>query len=65
MKAVKDALKKKHGDDSKEVTEFEKNAQAFAKKIVANFKDYQFVSNISPTVYVCLIGPSFSSLVKA
>lgn len=44
MKAVKAKLSEtKPG----EVEEFEKGASAFAKKIVANFKDYEFVS-ISP-----------------
>lgn len=38
MKAVKEKLP---GD---RVADFEKGAQAFAKKIVANFKDYEFVS---------------------
>lgn len=41
MKAVKAKLSEtKPG----EVEEFEKGASAFAKKIVANFKDYEFVS---------------------
>lgn len=37
MKAVKEKL------DEERVADFEKGAQAFAKKIVANFKDYEFV----------------------
>lgn len=40
MKAVKEKLEK---DDPERVTVFEKGAQAFAKKIIANFKDYEFV----------------------
>ncbi len=38
MKAVKEKL------PADRVADFEKGAQAFAKKIVANFKDYEFVS---------------------
>lgn len=38
MKAVKEKLP----DDR--VANFEKGAQAFARKIVGNFKDYEFVS---------------------
>ncbi|CAK1361983.1 Translationally-controlled tumor protein [Cercospora beticola] len=41
MKAVKDKLKA-NGASDEEVTTFEKGAQGFAKKIVANFKDYEF-----------------------
>jgi hypothetical protein len=37
MKAVKEKL------PADRVAEFEKGAQAFAKKIVTNFKDYEFV----------------------
>ena len=46
MKAVKKVLP----DDR--VADFEKGAQAYAKKIVANFKDYEFV---------CFSHPTFSS----
>ncbi|KAF2203471.1 microtubule/calcium-binding protein [Delitschia confertaspora ATCC 74209] len=42
MKKVKEALKEKNASDE-EVTAFEKGAQAFAKKIIANFKDYEFL----------------------
>jgi hypothetical protein len=42
MKAVKAKLAEK-GADPEEITTFEKGAQAFAKKIVANFKDYEFL----------------------
>ena len=41
MKKVKEAMKEKGADDAK-VTEFEKGAQSYAKKIIANFKDYDF-----------------------
>ncbi|KAF2874094.1 microtubule/calcium-binding protein [Massariosphaeria phaeospora] len=42
MKMVKEKLKAKGASDE-EVTTFEKGAQGFAKKIVANFKDYEFL----------------------
>jgi len=41
MKKVKEALKEK-GADEATVSAFEKGAGAYAKKIVANFKDYDF-----------------------
>lgn len=41
MKAVKSHLQEKNPE---RVEAFEKNAAAFAKKIVANFKDFEFVS---------------------
>ncbi len=41
MKAVKEAMKAKDAS-SEEITAFEKGAQAYAKKIIANFKDYDF-----------------------
>ncbi|RDL40573.1 Mss4-like protein [Venustampulla echinocandica] len=41
MKKVKELLKEKGADESV-VTEFEKGAQAYAKKIIGNFKDYDF-----------------------
>ncbi len=41
MKKVKEAMKTKGASDD-EVTAFEKGAQAYAKKIVGNFKDYDF-----------------------
>ena len=47
MKAVKAHLQKTNPD---RVAAFEKSAQAFAKKIVANIKDYEFVrSDICPS----------------
>ncbi|KAF9734326.1 hypothetical protein PMIN06_004227 [Paraphaeosphaeria minitans] len=42
MKAVKAKLQEK-GVSADEVATFEKGAQGFAKKIVANFKDYEFL----------------------
>lgn len=52
MKAVKAELTK---NKPERVEAFEKGAQAFAKKIVANFKDYEFVSTISPTRFCDII----------
>ena len=40
MKAVKEHLQKTNPE---RVEAFEKGAAAYAKKIVANFKDYEFV----------------------
>ena len=42
LKAVKTKLQEK-GASADEVAAFEKGAQAFAKKIVGNFKDYEFL----------------------
>jgi hypothetical protein len=41
MKKVKEAMKAKGASDE-DVTAFEKGASAYAKKIVGNFKDYDF-----------------------
>jgi hypothetical protein len=41
MKKVKEAMKAAGADDAK-VSEFEKGAQSYAKKIIGNFKDYDF-----------------------
>jgi hypothetical protein len=41
MKSVKEKLKEKNAPEST-ITEFEKGAQAYAKKIIGNFKDYDF-----------------------
>ena len=46
MKAVKEALKKK-GADEAEIKDFEAKAQGFAKKIIGNFKDYEFFTGES------------------
>lgn len=48
MKAVKAKLQETNPE---RVEIFEKNAGAFAKKIVANFKDYEFVSLINSLDY--------------
>jgi hypothetical protein len=48
MKAIKGKLPEDR------VTAFEKGAQAYAKKIVANFKDYEFVG-LSQTSFSRLI----------
>jgi hypothetical protein len=42
MKKVKESMKGKGASDE-EVKEFETGASAFAKKIIANFKDYEFL----------------------
>jgi Translationally controlled tumour protein len=41
MKKVKEAMKEK-GKSEEDVTAFEKGAGAYAKKILGNFKDYDF-----------------------
>ncbi|KAJ2936922.1 hypothetical protein H1R20_g168, partial [Candolleomyces eurysporus] len=54
MKAVKDHLTKTKPD---EVAAFEKGAAAYAKKIVANFKDYEFYigESMNPDGMVALL----------
>ena len=52
MKAVKGKLAETNPD---RVEAFEKGAQAFAKKLVANFKDYEFVSILSSRSSTVLI----------
>lgn len=42
MKAVKEKMKSR-GASEDEISQFEKGAQGYAKKIVANFKDYEFL----------------------
>jgi len=42
MKKIKETLKSKGASDE-EVSAFEKGASAYAKKIVGNFKDYEFL----------------------
>ncbi|KAJ9629537.1 hypothetical protein H2203_001911 [Taxawa tesnikishii (nom. ined.)] len=42
MKKVKDAMKEK-GASEDDIKDFEKGASAYAKKIVGNFKDYEFL----------------------
>lgn len=46
MKAVKAKLQE-NGASPEEVTAFEKGAAGYAKKIVANFKDYEFYTGES------------------
>ncbi|KAJ4376531.1 hypothetical protein N0V86_006644 [Didymella sp. IMI 355093] len=46
MKAVKNKLQEK-GASADEITAFEKGAAGYAKKIVANFKDYEFFTGES------------------
>lgn len=46
MKAVKEA-KKASGASEEDIAAFEKGAGAYAKKIVANFKDYEFYTGES------------------
>ena len=47
MKAVKEKLNETEPD---KVQEFEKGAAAYAKKIIANFKDFEFVSNATASL---------------
>ena len=58
MKAVK-----KHLSEER-VAEFEKGASAFAKKIVANFKDYEFVGFSQPFFYTTGSNMSCSTLAR-
>ena len=44
MKAVKGHLKETNPE---RVAKFETSAQAFAKKVISNFKDYEFVCYFS------------------
>jgi len=46
MKAVKEKLKEKGAAES-EIKDFESKAQGFAKKIIGNFKDYEFYTGES------------------
>lgn len=46
MKAVKQHLSEK-GASAEEIKEFETKASGFAKKIVGNFKDYEFFTGES------------------
>jgi Translationally controlled tumour protein len=43
MKVIKIELSK---DNPERLAVFEKNAQTFAKKIIANFSDFEFVCNL-------------------
>ena len=46
MKAVKKALGE-NGASEAEIKDFESKAGAYAKKIIANFKDYEFLTGES------------------
>jgi ABC-type Zn uptake system ZnuABC Zn-binding protein ZnuA len=50
MKAVKEKLAETKPDS---VQDFEKGAAAYAKKIIANFKDYEFVSVLKTNAIHC------------
>jgi len=54
MKAVKEDLKQ---NNPERVDAFEKGAQAFAKKLVANFKDYEFYTgeSLNPDGMIALL----------
>ena len=56
MKKVKETMTA-NGASEDEIKEFEKGAQGFAKKIVANFKDYEFYTgeNMNPDGMVALL----------
>jgi hypothetical protein len=56
MKKVKETLKERNAPES-EITAFEKGAAAYAKKIVANFKDYEFFTgeSMDPDAMVVLL----------
>lgn len=51
MKAVKEKLSETKPD---EVADFEKGAAIFAKKIVGNFKDYEFV-RFFPSILIVIL----------
>jgi len=46
MKKVREAMQK-NGADEEKIKEFEKGASAYAKKIVADFKNYDFYTGES------------------
>ena len=54
MKAVKEKLPEQKLPEE-ELLAFEKGAAAYAKKIIANFKDYEFVSALDVTLFRRLI----------
>lgn len=56
MKSVKSHLQQKGASDE-EISAFEKGAQAFAKKIIANFKDFDFYTgeSMNPDGMVALL----------
>lgn len=63
MKEVKGKMKERGASDE-EVTEFEKGAQGYAKKIVANFKDYEFLigESMNPDGMCVLLYLEYSGL---
>ncbi|EGP90135.1 unnamed protein product [Zymoseptoria tritici ST99CH_1A5] len=56
MKKVKEAMKA-NGASDETVAEFEKGASGFAKKVIGNFKDYEFLigENMDPDGMVVLL----------
>jgi len=56
MKDIKEHLKSINAPEA-EITTFEKGAQAYAKKVVGNFKDYEFYTgeNMNPVGMVVLL----------
>jgi hypothetical protein len=56
MKKVKEVMKKKGASDD-DVAAFEKRAGAYAKKIIASFKDFEFLigENMDPDGMVVLL----------
>ncbi|KAH9827409.1 RNA-directed RNA polymerase [Teratosphaeria destructans] len=64
MKKVKEAIKARGGSEE-EVAEFEKGASSYAKKIVGNFKDYEFLigESMDPDGMVILLNYRRSDVV--
>lgn len=60
MKKVKETMKAKGASDDA-VKEFETGAGAYAKKIIANFKDYEFLIGESMDPDGMYVGPSCCS----
>jgi len=56
MKKVKEHMSA-NGASEDEVKEFEKGAQTFAKRVVSNFKDYEFLigNSMDPDAMVVLL----------
>jgi len=64
MKTVKAKLSEQ-GKSADEIAAFEKGAQGFAKKIVANFKDYEFLIGESMDPDAMCVVATFSLLFHA
>ena len=64
MKAVKAKLTEK-GASADDISTFEKGAAAYAKKIVANFKDYEFLIGESMDPDAMCVVATFSLLFHA